>query len=95
VLRGAGRDAIRIGQNVTDVVIEDNDISGWGREREGGGAMDLDSGIRAICNTCPEVARVTIQRNRIHSPRHGANSWSDGHPQGPRRSRSTSAAATT
>ena len=83
VLRGARVDAIRIAPNVTDVVIEDNDVSGWGRAREGGGAKDLDSGIRAICNSCPEIARITIQRNRIHAPRHGANSWSDGHPQGP------------
>jgi hypothetical protein len=83
VLRGAREDAIRIGPNVTDVVIEDNDIGEWGRAREDGGAMDLDSGIRALCRSCPEVARVTIQRNRIHDPRHGANSWSEGHPQGP------------
>ena len=83
VLRGAREDAIRIGPNVTDVVIEDNDIAGWGRAREDGGAMDLDAGIRATCRSCPEVERVTIQRNRIHDPRHGANSWSDGHPQGP------------
>ena len=83
VLRGARVDAIRIAPNVTDVIIEDNEISGWGRAREGGGARDLDSAIHAICNSCPEVARITIQRNRIHSPRYGANSWSDGHPQGP------------
>ena len=83
VLRGAQQDAIRIGPNVTNVVIEDNDIGEWGRAREDGGAMDLDSGIRAVCRSCPEVERVTIQRNRIHGPRHGANSWSEGHPQGP------------
>ena len=83
VVRGAQQDAIRIGPNVTNVVIEDNDIGEWGRAREDGGAMDLDSGIRAVCRSCPEVERVTIQRNRIHSPRHGANSWSEGHPQGP------------
>ena len=95
VLRGAQQDAIRIGPNVTDVVIEDNDIAEWGRTREDGGAMDLDSGIRAVCRSCPEVERVTIQRNRIHHPRHGANSWSQGHPQGRRRSPSAIAAATT
>jgi hypothetical protein len=83
VLRGARQDAIRIGPGVHDVVVEDNDISGWGRAREDGGAMDLDSGIRAVCASCPEVERVSIQRNHIHSPRHSANSWSDGHPKGP------------
>ena len=82
-LVGAARDAIRIENHATDVIIEDNDISGWGRGRDGGFGMDLDAGIRAICRSCPEVERVTIQRNRIHDPRHGANSWSDGHPAGP------------
>jgi hypothetical protein len=83
VLKGAREDAIRIAGAAHDVVIEDNDISQWGRPREEGGAMDLDSGIRALCHACPEVERVTIQRNRIHDPRHGANSWSQGHPHGP------------
>ena len=83
VLRGASADAIRIGPNVTDVIIEDNDISGWGRVNDKGRAVDLDSGIRAACRSCPEVERITIQRNRIHEPRHGANSWSKAHPQGP------------
>jgi hypothetical protein len=45
--------------------------------------MDLDSGIRALCLSCPAAERITIQRNRIHDPRHGANSWSKAHPQGP------------
>jgi hypothetical protein len=83
VLKGAQADAIRIGAGAHDVVIEDNDISGWGRARDDGRAMDLDSGIRALCRSCPEVERVTIQRNRIHDPRHSANSWSKAHPQGP------------
>jgi hypothetical protein len=82
-LRGAQQDAIRIVDHVSDVVIEDNDISGWGRQREKGGGHDLDSGIRAHCHSCPQVQRLVIQRNRIHDPRHGANSWSDGHPEGP------------
>ncbi|HEX5130124.1 MAG TPA: right-handed parallel beta-helix repeat-containing protein [Usitatibacter sp.] len=83
VLRGARQDAIRITSNVSDVVIEDNDIAEWGRAGEDGGAVDLDSGIRAVCLSCPEAERITIQRNRIHDPRYGANSWSKAHPQGP------------
>ena len=81
-LKGAARDAIRIAPNVTNVVIEDNDISGWGRTRDGRWGMDMDSGVRAVCTT-PSLERVTIQRNRIHDPRWPSNSWSDGHPQGP------------
>ena len=83
VLRGARQDAIRIGPAATDVVIEDNDISGWGRADDQGKAIDMDSGIRAYCQACPQAERITIQRNRIHDPRHGANSWSKAHPAGP------------
>ena len=83
VLRGARQDAIRIGPAVTDVVIEDNDISGWGRSHDDGKAVDMDSAVRAYCNACPETERITVQRNKIHDPRHGANSWSKAHPQGP------------
>ena len=81
-LKGAKQDGIRIAAGVTDVVIEDNDISGWGRKNEKYGA-DTDSGIKAYCHTCPMTERITIQRNRIHDPRYSANSWSEGHPAGP------------
>ena len=85
VLRGAQQHAIVLATsaNVTDVIIEDNEISGWGRQRlDSTWGMDLDSAIRAVC-TSRTLDRVTIQRNEIHDPRHGANSWSDGHPAGP------------
>ena len=36
-----------------------------------------------MCQPDDELARVTIQRNKIHDPRYSANSWSDGHPAGP------------
>src|SRR3954471_7233668 len=82
VLKGAIQDAIRISPNVHDVIIEDNDISGWGRTRDGTWGADMDSGVRAVCQT-ETLTRVTIQRNRIHDPRYSANSWTDGHPAGP------------
>jgi len=81
-LKGAKQDAIRMDPTAHDVVIEDNDISGWGRTRDGTWATDLDSGIRGYCSSQDQLMRVTIQRNRIHDPRYGANSWSDGHPAG-------------
>jgi hypothetical protein len=81
-LKGAKADAIRISPTVTDVVIEDNDISGWGRQRSGNWGVDMDSAVRAVC-TQPSLTRVTVQRNKIHDPRYSANSWSDGHPAGP------------
>ncbi len=82
-LKGARQDAIRISEDVKDVVIEENDISGWGRTRDGRWGYEMDSGIHAVCKNGPTLERVTIQRNRIHDPRYGANSWSDGHPEGP------------
>jgi hypothetical protein len=81
-LKGARQDAIRLDPTVHDIVIEDNDISGWGRTRDGTWATNLDSGIRGYCSSQDQLVRVTIQRNRIHDPRYGANSWSDGHPAG-------------
>jgi hypothetical protein len=83
-LKGASRDAIRISPNATDVIIEDNEITGWGRTRGEGLGVNLDSAIRADCSEGDaKLTRVTIQRNEIHDPRYGTNSWSDGHPEGP------------
>jgi hypothetical protein len=87
-LKGAQRDAIRIRPGVHDVVIEDNDISGWGRYDHDNLAgwkigVNNDAGIAALCGATPSVSRIVVQRNRIHDPRYGANSWSDGHPLGP------------
>ena len=87
-LKGAQQDAIRIEPDAHDVVIEDSDISGWGRFRRVNYAgwkigMNMDSGIAAYCRKAPTLERVVIQRNRIHDPRYGANSWSEGHPAGP------------
>jgi hypothetical protein len=81
-LKGAQQHGILISKDVHDVIIEDNDISGWGRTRDGQWGADMDSGIRAICQN-EELTRVTVQRNKIHDPRYPANSWSDGHPAGP------------
>src|SRR5439155_598804 len=51
-LRGARQDAIRLLEGAHDVVIEDNDISGWGRLNYVNSAgwqigADMDSGVRA------------------------------------------------
>ncbi len=81
-LKGAQQHGILISKDVHDVIIEDNDISGWGRTRDGTWGTDMDSGIRAICVN-QELTRVTIQRNKIHDPRWPANSWAVGHPAGP------------
>jgi hypothetical protein len=87
VLKGAQRDAIRLLNGAHAVVIEDNDISGWGRYSHTNSdglqvGENYDAGIRAQRVTSLE--RVVIQRNKIHHPRYGANSWAFGHPLGPR-----------
>ena len=88
-LKGAEQDAIRLLEGAHDVVIEDNDISGWGRLNAVNNAgwpigVDRDSGVRADCRRFSKtLERAIIQRNRIHEPRYGANSWSWGHPLGP------------
>lgn len=85
-LKGAQQDAIRLLRGAHNVIIEDNDISGWGRFRansaEGALGMDYDSGIRAVCSD-RTMERIVIQRNTIHDPRYTANSWSVAHPEGP------------
>ena len=88
-LKGAGRDAIDLIDGAHDVVIESNDISGWGRLNYTNSkgwqiGVDMDSGVRGHCaGASIPLERVIIQRNRIHDPRYGANSWSWGHPAGP------------
>jgi hypothetical protein len=91
-LKGAKINGIELKKGAHDVIIEDNDISGWGRykytSRGAGGweiGVDMDSGIRARCDKSGEsgLERIVIQRNRIHDPRYGANSWSWDHPAGP------------
>lgn len=85
-LRGARKDAIALLSGAHDVVIERNDISGWGSYRTtlANGVQagnDYEAGVR--CESVPALTRVVIQRNRIHDPRYSANSWSYGHPIGP------------
>src|SRR6185503_18701013 len=86
-LKGAQKDAVRLLQGAHDVVIEDNDISGWG-SYSGTTTSDgqkvgtnYEAAVRAQRLTGLE--RVIVQRNKIHHPRYGANSWTYGHPMGP------------
>ena len=75
-LKGARRDAIRLDKTgtVTDVVIEENDISGWGGpDGSGPFGAPFQAAIRVDSN--PNVSRLVIQRNRIHQPRFDSNSW--------------------
>lgn len=69
-LKGASRDGIYLGA-VKDVIIEDCDISNWGRRTENYG-YNLDSAIKSMST---ELERIVIQNNRLHHPRYNANDW--------------------
>ena len=94
-IKGAWRDGIRL-EDTHDVVIEECDISGWGRLDADAGVlgpgsemwgMNGDAGVYSRSKT---LTRVIIQRNRFHHPRTDTNNWSERrelyktfHPRGP------------
>lgn len=89
-LLNAGRSAIVLDNNIHDVVIEENDISGWGRVSPDGWGTDMDAAIYSEYSDKAPLERVVIQRNKMHHPRAGANAWDEyrreynsGHPLGP------------
>lgn len=88
-LKGAKINGVLLDGAMHDVVIEENDISGWGRIAADGWGENVDAGIRTNSSG---PFRVIIQRNKIHHPRSNANDWSQirtyggqtsGHPVGP------------
>src|SRR3990167_989682 len=82
-LTGAGEDAIVLGQNAHDVVIEGCDISGWGYVGMGSNNQGAVR-IKGFCYNAKNVNRIIVQRNKIHDSRENSNSWnSGGHPLGP------------
>jgi len=96
VLRGAQQNGIRLDNGAHDIVIEDNDISGWGRLDTDAGSVGASStlwginGDAGIYSQSTTIERIIIQRNRIHDPRTDSNSWGENrakynsaHPRGP------------
>lgn len=63
---------IRIANNCKNVVIENCDISNWGRQASSGPFAQQDDGIYA---DGIGIERLIIQRNKIHHPRYDCNSW--------------------
>ncbi len=76
-LKGARVHAILLEKGVHDVIIENCDISGWGRIADDGWGTDYDA---AIYSRDPGVKRVIVQRNRIHHPRSNSNNWQQSRP---------------
>ncbi|MGQ0622483.1 MAG: hypothetical protein ACT4QA_21675 [Panacagrimonas sp.] len=92
-LRGAKQHVINIGptdgrpMNVSDIVIENNDLSDWGSPSSINSRFgrNRDSGVFSAVKTA--IMRVTIQRNKLHHPSTHTNSWEENHggnhPVGP------------
>lgn len=90
-LKGAQTQAVVIAKDLTDVVIDGNDISGWGRAREDGWGKDWDDGIATENVKENRSTRITVENNTLHHPRHDTNTWKEHrpiaqgyHPDGPR-----------
>lgn len=73
--------------DVHDVIIDDCDISGWGRTRADGQADNLNAAIYA---RSPVLKNIVIQHCDLHHPRSDSNSWQQNlpglksrHPEGP------------
>jgi hypothetical protein len=78
-----------------DIVIEDNEIAGWGgfdSRKRGSGLADNDGAIHCRYYNETDDARrpdrIIVQGNRIRDPRHGSNPWRSAahgrkHPTGP------------
>ncbi len=70
-----------------DIIIEDCDMTRWGEVTKYGYGVDYQAAIYSVTNS---LERVIIQRNKIHHPRYGSNSWAEpysdngsNHPTGP------------
>ena len=80
-LKNAAQHGIFLGPNSHDIVIEDCDISGWGRiapdeiSQLNNFGMNLDSAISNGRNSAAINTRLVIQRNSLHHPRPTANNW--------------------
>lgn len=87
-LKGSRTHGIEFSGSAHDVVIEENDISGWGTNGPEGWGQGAQSAIYARSRA--KVERIIIQRNRMHHPRSDTNSWAEYrndkdtyHPGGP------------
>ncbi|MBC2603811.1 right-handed parallel beta-helix repeat-containing protein [Puniceicoccus vermicola] len=85
-LTGAIRHGIVL-SDVQHVVIEDCDLSNWGKTGPDGQAENINS---AIYSNSKVLESIIIQNNEIHHPRSDSNSWQEKrpgtgsrHPQGP------------
>ena len=90
-LKGAKKHGIFLDSGVNNIVIENNDISGWGTFDAEGWGVNYQAAVFATRGSSREpVERIIIQRNKMHHPRTDTNSWAEYfnkhnsyHPRGP------------
>jgi len=75
-LKGAERHGIYF-KDCHDIVVENCNISGWGRKEYGFG-RNYEAALYSVSD---ELERVVVQRNLIHHPRWDANSWAEKNPK--------------
>jgi hypothetical protein len=96
ILKSCKRQGVLLLAGSHDIVIEDNDISGWGGKTEPGAGdiyrdvYDMDAAV--YCDNDREkdasrkVSRIIVQGNKLHDPRWTALAWEGNrqrHPRGP------------
>lgn len=101
-LKGAKHSGILLGANasdnssdVTDVIIENNDISAWGENATNpascaGQPVYGKNTQSAVYSRSKLLSRITVQRNKLHHPSTDSNNWKEhncaagtSHPTGP------------
>lgn len=80
---GGERYGIQLLPGAHDVVIEECDVSGWGRDTGGGHEANYPAIDGGIHGTSWFVYRIVAQRNRLHHPRANSCTWEVYHPYGP------------
>ncbi len=79
---------IRIAPKIADIVIEKNNISGWGRVADDGWGLDRDAAVSTDNVDNTGLRRIINQYNKMHHPQSHANNWKQyrsnrsGHPVG-------------
>lgn len=74
-LRNGSINGARLLEGAQDVVIEECDITGWGRvASDGWGEKDNDA---AVMSNSRFLSRLVVQRNRLHHPRADSNNWEE------------------
>lgn len=105
-LKGAKHSGILLGSvssensnDVTDIIIERNDISAWGSLATNDPACEIEKNTKtryginmqsAVYSRSKLLSRISVQRNKLHHPSTDSNNWKEyncqsktSHPTGP------------